>query len=183
MIKAIQQRAMKTIVLYWMEAFALELSKCHSSRFCWPSSSDVVCFSTLLPSSTHFTGALVKHSLKLLEFLPSCRTLLDILLSLPLAEGVSSSAQCKGVSILLSHFFSLLKSGSAFLMESEYLAVVTAMAGSLWLPGALLHMLKLNDGMEVWVHQHSYLCPFYGMAVPSWLASWHAWLVCSVYMN
>ena len=133
-----------------MEAFALELSKCHLSRFCWPSSSDVVCFSTLLPSSTHFTRALVKHSLKLLEFLPSCRTLVDILLSLPLAEGVSSSTQCKGVSILLSHFFSLLKSGSAFLMESEYLAVVTGMAGSLWLSGSLLTWLfKIDDGMEV----------------------------------
>lgn len=33
-------------------------------------------------------------------------------------------------------------------MESEYLAVVTGMAGSLWLTGTLLHMLKINDGME-----------------------------------
>jgi len=93
----------------------------------------------------HFNRALVKHCLKLLEFLPSCRTLLDILLSLPLAEGVSSSAQCKGVSILLSHLFSLLKSGSAFLMESEYLTVVTGMAGSLRLSGTLLHMLRMME--------------------------------------
>ena len=124
----------------------LSLASATQVDFSWPSShSDVVCFSTLLTSSMHFTRALVKHSLKLLEFLPSCRTLLDILLSLPLAEGVSSSAQCKGVSILLSHLFSLLKSGSAFLMESEYLTVVTGMAGSLRLSGTLLHMLRMME--------------------------------------
>ena len=165
-----------------MEAFALELNKCHSSRFCWPSSSDVVCFSTLLPSSTHFTGALVKHSLKLLEFLPSCRTLLDILLSLPLAEGVSSSAQCKGVSILLSHFFSLLKSGSAFLMESEYLAVVTAMAGSLWLSVTTAHgflklMMEWKYVYDGWINIHNYLCPFF----MGWRCH-HGWQVAEWYV-
>ena len=66
-------------------------------------------------------------------------------------------------------------------MESEYLTVVTGMAGSLWLSGTLLHMLKINDGME-YVYDgciNIHICVlFYGMAVPSWLASWHAeWYV------
>ena len=135
----------------------------------------MVCYSTLLPSSTHFTRALVTHSLKLLEFLPSCCTLLDILLSLPLAEGVSSSAQCKGVSILLSHFFSLLKRGSAFLMESEYLAVVTGMGGSS--QGHNCTCLRLMMEWNMFMMGAStfiFVSLFLWDGGATWLASWHA---------
>ena len=132
-----------------MEAFVLDFNKCPSSRFCFAKFRlTMICFPTVLPCSTHFTRALSKHSLKLLELLPGCHTLLDILLSLPLAEGVSNSAQCKAVSVLLSHFFSLLKRGSAFLMESKCLTIVTGMAGSLWLPGTPLHMASFLLRME-----------------------------------
>ena len=114
-----QPTLLKLSSLFFLLNGDLDL-KCYSSIFCLAKFlPKMTCFSTPLPCSTHFARALSKHSLKLLELLPSCHTLLDILLSLPLAKGVSSSTQCKAVSILLSHFFTLLKRGSTFLMESE----------------------------------------------------------------
>ena len=133
---------LSSLFFYRREAFALEVPLEYILVGQVPAYNDL--FIHLLPCSTYFTRALSKHSLKLLELLPSCHTLLDILLSLPLAEGMSSSAQCKAVSILLSHFFSLLKRGSTFLMESKYLTNMTGMAGSLWLTGTALHMILFH---------------------------------------
>jgi len=59
----------------------------------------------------------------------------------PFPAASRGSEQLCPVQRSLSHFFSLMKRGSAFLMESEYL---TGVAGSLWLPGT-----------------HSYLCLFF----------------------
>ena len=63
----------------------------------------------------------MEHFLKLLELLPCSHTLLDVLLSLPPAKESSNSAQCKATAALLNYFFSVLKRGSNFLLESKYL--------------------------------------------------------------